>query len=166
MRASDLPKTFIHIHSFGHILVFSTFAQLYIYHILNMCSKSHCAFWSTLSFELPALTTESLISMQSRSFSLRKEEKQRVENKKLSCLKKFPHQLHLLQWKPNFTLKMERPRGSVGRSRRGSNGGGCQFWEIQSERWVGDYYHLSGTVRDRRGRLHHKYIKYIKNMIE
>ena len=86
---ADPPKTFIHIHSFGHILVFSTFAQLYIYHILNMCSKSHCAFWSTLSFELPALTTESLISMQSRSFSLRKEEKQRVENQKLSCLKKF-----------------------------------------------------------------------------
>ena len=37
--------------------------------------------------------------------------------------------------------------------------GRCQFWEIQSERWVGDYYHLSGTVRERRGRLHHVVIQ-------
>ena len=32
--------------------------------------------------------------------------------------------------------------------------GRCQFWEIQSERGLGDYYHLPRSVRQRRGGLH------------
>ena len=56
-----------------------------------------------------------------------------------------------------FTLEGKRPYGSGEQIKWEPSLLGnpsCQFWEIQSEAWPGDYYHLPGTVKEGIGRLH------------
>ena len=56
-----------------------------------------------------------------------------------------------------FTLEGKRPYGSGEQIKWEPSLLGnlsCQFWEIQSEAWPGDYYHLPRTVKEGIGRLH------------
>ena len=56
-----------------------------------------------------------------------------------------------------FTLEGKRPYGSGEQIKWEPSLLGnpsCQFWEIQSEAWPGDYYHLPRTVKEERERLH------------
>ena len=65
-----------------------------------------------------------------------------------------------------FTLEGKRPYGSGEQIKSEPSLLGnqsCLFWEIQSEARPGDYYHLPGTVKEERGRLHLMTTRYRYN---